>query len=72
MWHIMLWGLNEVTPVKPLGQIMTQSWSSVDGRAAGGHNEGRGKEKEDDKLESAMVVEIRFHGKFKEPPKIEG
>ena len=51
---------------------MTQSWSSVDGRAAGGHNEGRGKEKEDDKLESAMVVEIRFHGKFKEPPKIEG
>lgn len=29
-------------------------------------------EKEDEKMESALVMKIRFHGKFKECPKIEG
>lgn len=47
MYHIMLWGLNEVTPVKLLGQIMTEQVCSKwlgrkerweDGECAGNEN----------------------------------
>lgn len=46
---------------------MTQSRSSVNDSGNGAHN-GRGEKERKEKLERALVIEIRFRGQFKEFP----